>query len=158
MELVGLRYFNVFGPRQDPYGAYAAVIPLFIKHLMAESSPVVNGDGSYSRDFTYIANVVQANQRAATVANPEAVNTVYNVACGARTTLNELVEVLKELLTPYNPKIAKVEIKHGPERLGDIPHSLASIEKAQKLLGYSPTHQIKDGLKEAIGWYWENLK
>ena len=158
MELVGLRYFNVFGPRQDPYGAYAAVIPLFIKHLMDESSPVVNGDGSYSRDFTYVANVVQANQLAATVTNPEALNTVYNVACGVRTTLNELVEILKELLIPYNSKIANIEINHGPERLGDIPHSLASVEKAQKLLGYRPTHQIKDGLREAIGWYWENLK
>lgn len=158
MELVGLRYFNVFGPRQDPYGAYAAVIPLFIKHLMDESSPVVNGDGTYSRDFTYVANVVQANQRAATVTNPAAVNTVYNVACGARTTLNELVEILKELLIPYNSKIANIEIKHGSERLGDIPHSLASVDKAQKLLGYKPTHQIKDGLREAIGWYWENLK
>lgn len=157
MELVGLRYFNVFGPRQDPYGAYAAVIPLFIKHLMAEASPVINGDGSYSRDFTYVANVVQANQLAATVTNPEAVNTVYNVACGSRTTLKELVEMLKKLLTPYKPAIAAVEIQYGPERLGDIPHSLASIEKARKLLGYNPTHQINDGLKEAIGWYWDNL-
>lgn len=158
MELVGLRYFNVFGPRQDPFGAYAAVIPLFIKNLKSGTSPVVNGDGSFSRDFTYVANVVQANQLAATINTPEAVNTVYNVACGARTTLNELVEALKDSLKEYDPSIAKVSINYGPERLGDIPHSLASIEKAQRLLGYKPTHQIKDGLKEAIGWYWENLR
>lgn len=158
MELVGLRYFNVFGPRQDPFGAYAAVIPLFIKNLISATSPQVNGDGSYSRDFTYVANVVQANQLASTVTDISAVNTVYNVACGARTTLTELVETLKELLSVYDPSVVGVKINYGPERLGDIPHSLASIEKARKLLGYNPTHQLKDGLKEAIGWYWENLR
>ncbi len=158
MQLVGLRYFNVFGPKQDPHGAYAAVIPLFIKNLISGVSPVINGDGNYSRDFTYIANVVQANQLAAMVDNRLAINTVYNIACGARTTLNELVEILRNLLSAYNPEIAKVEIVHGPERLGDIPHSLASIDKARQLLNYNPTHQLKDGLTEAIGWYWENLK
>jgi len=158
MQLVGLRYFNVFGPKQDPHGAYAAVIPLFIKNLMSGVSPVINGDGNYSRDFTYIANVVQANQLAAMVDNPLAINTVYNIACGARTTLNELVEILRNLLSAYSPEIAKVEIVHGPERLGDIPHSLASVDKARQLLNYNPTHQLKDGLTEAIGWYWENLK
>lgn len=158
MELVGLRYFNVFGPRQDPYGAYAAVIPLFIKNLISNTSPVINGDGSYSRDFTYIANVVQANQLAAMVDLPDAVNTVYNIACGNRTTLNELIATLKELLCKYDPSIANVKITYGPERMGDIPHSLASIDKAGKLLGYKPTHQLKNGLEEAIGWYWESLK
>jgi UDP-N-acetylglucosamine 4-epimerase len=158
MELVGLRYFNVFGPRQDPFGAYAAVIPLFVKNLISGTSPVVNGDGSYSRDFTYVANVVQANQLAATVANADAINTVYNVACGYRTTLNELIDALKEYLSVYDPAILNVPVRYGPVRLGDVPHSLASIDKAVNLLGYNPTYQLKDGLKEAIGWYWENLK
>lgn len=158
MELIGLRYFNVFGPRQDPFGAYAAVIPLFVKNLISGISPVVNGDGSYSRDFTYVANVVQANQLAATVANVDAINTVYNVACGYRTTLNELIDTLKEFLSAYDPAIINVPVNYGPVRLGDVPHSLASIDKAVSLLGYNPTYQLKDGLKEAIGWYWENLK
>ena len=158
MELVGLRYFNVFGPRQDPDGAYAAVIPLFVKNLISHNSPKINGDGTFSRDFTYIANVVQANELAATIESPDAINTVYNVACGTRTTLNELVEHLKSLLQQYDSQIANVDIEYGSERLGDVPHSLASIEKAQKLLDYQPTHQIKAGLQEAIDWYWNNLK
>jgi UDP-N-acetylglucosamine 4-epimerase len=158
MELIGLRYFNVFGPRQDPFGAYAAVIPLFVKNLLTYVSPRINGDGTFSRDFTYIANVVQANELAATVEAPAAVNTVYNVACGNRTTLNELVGYLKELLMRYDPAIADVSIEYGPVRLGDIPHSLASIEKASAILGYAPTHQIRDGLREAIDWYRENLR
>ena len=158
MEIIGLRYFNVFGPRQDPFGAYAAVIPLFVKNLINLTSPKINGDGSFSRDFTYIANVVQANELAATVESPEAKNTVYNVACGAQTSLNELFAILKELLQQYNPEISKISPNYGPERIGDVPHSLASIEKAQTLLGYYPTHQIKEGLREAIDWYWNNLK
>ena len=158
MELIGLRYFNVFGPRQDPHGAYAAVIPLFVKNLITHVPPKINGDGSFSRDFTYVANVVQVNELAATVENKSAFNTVYNVACGERTTLNELFSYLKELLEPYDPKIADINPKYGPERLGDVPHSLASIEKAEILLGYSPTHNIKEGLTEAIDWYWNNLK
>ena len=158
MELVGLRYFNVFGPRQDPNGAYAAVIPKFVKALIARQSPVVNGDGSYSRDFTYVANVVQANERAAMTQAPEAVNTVYNVACGERTSLNELLEHLKKLLAQYDPAIENVEIKYGPTRQGDVPHSLASVEKAGQRLGYLPEYKVGDGLKEAIQWYWENLR
>ncbi|MFW5890384.1 MAG: SDR family oxidoreductase, partial [Marinilabiliaceae bacterium] len=126
MELVGLRYFNVFGPRQDPNGAYAAVIPRFVSALIAKEPPVVNGDGSFSRDFTYVANVVQANELAATTKKPEAINTVYNVACGERTSLNELLDYLKNLLSKYDPAIKNVEIKYGPPRQGDVPHSLAS--------------------------------
>jgi len=158
LETVGLRYFNVFGRRQDPNGAYAAVIPLFVKKFMNHESPVINGTGDYSRDFTYIDNVIQMNERAMTTDNVNAVNTVYNTAVGDRTTLNQLVGYLKEFLTEYDAEIAKVEIIHGPNRLGDIPHSLASIDKARQLLGYEPTHVIRDGLKEAVKWYWDNLK
>ena len=158
LETIGLRYFNVFGRRQDPSGAYAAVIPLFVKQFMDYESPVINGTGDFSRDFTYIKNVVQMNEKAIQATNKEAVNTVYNTAVGDRTTLNELVGYLKEFLSVLDPKIASVEIKHGPNRKGDIPHSLASIDKARKLLGYEPTHKIKEGLKEAVDWYWENLK
>ena len=158
IETVGLRYFNVFGRRQDPNGAYAAVIPLFVKKFMNHESPVINGTGDYSRDFTYIDNVIQMNERAMTTDNAAAVNTVYNTAVGDRTTLNQLVGYLKEFLTEYDAEIAKVEIIHGPNRQGDIPHSLASIEKARQLLGYEPTHVIREGLKEAVKWYWDNLK
>lgn len=158
LETIGLRYFNVFGRRQDPNGAYAAVIPLFVKQFMNYESPVINGTGDFSRDFTYIENVVQMNEKAMLATNNEAVNTVYNTAVGDRTTLNELVGYLKEFLSVLDPKIASVEIKHGPNRKGDIPHSLASIDKARNLLGYEPTHKIKEGLKEAVDWYWENLK
>ncbi|RKS21843.1 UDP-N-acetylglucosamine 4-epimerase [Flavobacterium endophyticum] len=158
LETIGLRYFNVFGRRQDPNGAYAAVIPLFVKQFMDYESPVINGTGDFSRDFTYIKNVVQMNERAIQATNKEAVNTVYNTAVGDRTTLNELVGYLKEFLSVLDPKIVSVEIKHGPNRKGDIPHSLASIDKARKLLGYEPTHKIREGLKEAVDWYWENLK
>lgn len=157
MECIGLRYFNVFGRRQDPFGAYAAVIPLFVKKLMAHESPVINGDGEYSRDFTYIDNVVQMNILAMTTTNPEAVNQVYNTAYGERTTLNQLVGYLKELLSEFDSEIANVEILHGPNRLGDIPHSLACIDKARKLLGYNPEYSMRDGLKEAARWYWNNI-
>jgi UDP-N-acetylglucosamine 4-epimerase len=157
MECIGLRYFNVFGRKQDPEGAYAAVIPLFVKKLMQHQSPVINGTGEYSRDFTYIGNVIQMNLLALGTTNPEAVNTVYNTAFGDRTTLNELVEILKELLSAYDPEISKIEVIHGPNRTGDIPHSLASIEKAKRLLGYKPEYNLKDGLKEAVHWYWENI-
>ncbi len=158
LETIGLRYFNVFGRRQDPNGAYAAVIPLFVKQLMKKESPVINGTGDYSRDFTYVDNVVQMNERAMLTANPAAINTVYNTAVGDRTTLNDLVKYLKEYLSAYDAEIAEVEVVHGPNRLGDIPHSLASVEKAKALLGYEPTHTIDQGLKEAVAWYWENLK
>ena len=157
MECIGLRYFNVFGRRQDPFGAYAAVIPLFVKKLMAHESPVINGDGEYSRDFTYIDNVIQMNMLAMTTTNPDAVNQVYNTAFGERTTLNQLVNYLKEYLSEFDPKIADVEILHGPNRHGDIPHSLACIDKARKLLGYIPEYSMRDGLKEAVKWYWHNI-
>ncbi len=158
LETIGLRYFNVFGRRQDPNGAYAAVIPLFVKKFMNHESPVINGTGDYSRDFTYIDNVIQMNERAMLAENPEAVNTVYNTAVGDRTTLNELVGYLKEFLTEYDTEIANVEVIHGPNRQGDIPHSLASVDKARQLLGYEPTHVIREGLQEAVKWYWDNLK
>ncbi|MGQ1889781.1 SDR family oxidoreductase [Thermophagus sp. OGC60D27] len=157
MELIGLRYFNVFGPRQDPDGAYAAVIPKFVSALIQKQSPVVNGDGTFSRDFTYVANVLQANELAATVENKEAVNTVYNVACGARTSLNQLVDYLKNLLSDFDESIGGVEVVYGPERKGDVPHSLASIDKARELLGYNPEYNVAEGLKAAIQWYWETL-
>ena len=156
-EYIGLRYFNVFGRRQDPHGAYAAVIPLFVKKFMAHESPVINGDGEYSRDFTYIDNVIQMNMLALETENPEAVNQIYNTAYGERTTLNDLVKYLKEYLSAYDPEIAEVEPTHGPYRVGDIPHSLASVEKAKRLLGYEPKYSMKEGLKEAVKWYWENL-
>ena len=157
MECIGLRYFNVFGRRQDPFGAYAAVIPLFVKKLMAHESPMINGDGEYSRDFTYIDNVIQMNMLAMTTTNPDAVNQVYNTAFGERTTLNQLVNYLKEYLSEFDPKIADVEILHGPNRQGDIPHSLACIDKARKLLGYIPEYSMREGLKEAVKWYWHNI-
>lgn len=158
LECIGLRYFNVFGRRQDPKGAYAAVIPKFVLQLLAHESPVINGSGDYSRDFTYIDNVIQMNELAMVAKNPSACNTVYNTAVGDRTNLNELVAYLKEFLTNYDPEIEKVAIIHGPNRIGDIPHSLASIEKAKTLLGYQPSHKIREGLKEAVDWYWKNLR
>ena len=158
LETIGLRYFNVFGRRQDPNGAYAAVIPKFVMQLMEHESPVINGAGDYSRDFTYIDNVIQMNERAMLTDNPNAINTVYNTAVGDRTTLNELVNYLKELLTFYDQSIANIEVVHGPSRQGDIPHSLASVDKARRLLGYEPTHGIREGLEEAVKWYWDNLK
>lgn len=157
METIGLRYFNVFGRRQDPNGAYAAVIPKFCMQLMAHESPVLNGDGSYSRDFTYVDNVVQINQLAAMTEKPEAVNQVYNVACGGRVDLNEMTGVLKENLSKFDPAIEAVRIINGPERLGDIPHSQADISKARNLLDYAPTHSFSEGIKETAEWYFNNL-
>ncbi len=158
LETIGLRYFNVFGRKQDPNGAYAAVIPKFVMQLMDLESPRINGDGNYSRDFTYIDNVIQMNELAMTTTNAAAINTVYNTAYGDRNTLNNLVDYLKEYLSVYNPKIARVEVEYGPNRVGDIPHSLASIEKAKKLLGYQPQFSMQNGLKESVKWYWDNLK
>ena len=158
LETIGLRYFNVFGKRQDPNGAYAAVIPLFVKQFMAYESPVINGSGDFSRDFTHIDNVIQMNELAMLTENPDAINTVYNTAVGDRTTLNELVAHLKTYLTEYDSKIESVNVIHGENRKGDIPHSLASIDKAKKLLKYKPSHTMQSGLKEAIDWYWVNLK
>ncbi len=157
IETIGLRYFNVFGRRQDPNGAYAAVIPLFVKKLMNHESPTINGDGSYSRDFTYIDNVLQANHLAALVRAPEAVNQVYNVAYGGRTSLNDLYELIRKLIGRYDSKVLGIEAVHGPNRSGDIPHSLASIEKAKRLLGYRPTYSVEEGMEESIDWYRENL-
>ena len=158
LECIGLRYFNVFGRRQDPDGAYAAVIPKFVMQLMRHESPVINGDGEYSRDFTYIDNVLQANYLALTTTKFEALNTVYNVAYGERTTLNQLVYYLKKYLSTFDPEIADVEAIHGSNRSGDIPHSLACINKAKRLLDYNPQYSVQQGLKEAVDWYWHNLK
>ncbi|QZK89576.1 SDR family oxidoreductase [Flavobacterium sp. CHNK8] len=158
LETIGLRYFNVFGRKQDPNGAYAAVIPKFVMQLMQHESPKINGDGNYSRDFTYIDNVIQMNELAMLTQNPEAVNTVYNTAFGDRNTLNNLVTYLKQYLSVYDPEIENIAVEYGPNRAGDIPHSLASIEKAQRLLHYNPQFSLQKGLQEAVGWYWEHLK
>lgn len=158
LETIGLRYFNVFGRRQDPKGAYAAVIPKFVMQLMKHESPVINGDGNFSRDFTYIDNVIQMNELAMLTQNQDALNTVYNTAYGDRTTLNQMTNLLKEYLSEYDAQIANIQVVHGPNRVGDIPHSLASIDKAKKLLNYSPQYSFQEGLKEAVKWYWDNLK
>jgi len=158
LETIGLRYFNVFGRKQDPKGAYAAVIPKFVMQLMQHQSPIINGDGNYSRDFTYIDNVIQMNELAMTTTQPEAINTVFNTAFGDRNTLNDLVGYLKAYLGEYDESIKNIPIEYGPNRAGDIPHSLASIDKAQRLLGYAPQFSLQQGLKEAVGWYWEHLK
>lgn len=157
IDVVGLRYFNVFGRRQDPDGAYAAVIPKFALALIGHNPPTINGDGSYSRDFTYIDNVIQANKLAASVENSDALNTVYNVAFGERTTLNELYDYLRTALGNYDPAILSLDAKYGPNRAGDIPHSLADISKAKNLLGYAPKFSVKQGLQEAAKWYYEYL-
>lgn len=157
MEYIGLRYFNVFGRRQDPNGAYAAVIPLFVKQLMKHESPVINGDGEYSRDFTYIDNVIQMNLLALSTTKPEAINQIYNTAFGERTTLNQLLGYLKDYLSAFDSAITHVEIIHGPNRMGDIPHSLACVDKAKQLLSYDPPYSMKQGLKEAVKWYWNNI-
>ena len=158
METIGLRYFNVFGRNQDPNGAYAAVIPKFVAQFLNHESPVINGDGNFSRDFTYIDNVIQMNELAMLTENKSAINTVYNTAFGERTTLNELVNSLREFLSTYDNEIANVPIIYGENRVGDIPHSLASIEKAKKLLNYQPKFSMREGLKEAVNWYWNNLQ
>jgi len=157
LETIGLRYFNVFGRKQDPNGAYAAVIPKFVSQFMAGESPVINGNGEFSRDFTYIDNVIQANLLAITTNNKEAINTVYNVAFGERNTLKDLVELLKKQLTEFDSKIKDIQVIYGPNRVGDIPHSLASIDRAKNLLAYNPQFSLEKGLKEAVSWYWNNL-
>ena len=157
LDTIGLRYFNIFGKRQDPNGAYAAVIPLFVKKFINYQSPIINGDGSHSRDFTYIDNVVQMNFLAMTTTNENALNTVYNVAFGDKTTLLELTTLLKIYLSNFDKSILEIEIKHGENRIGEHPHSLASINKAKKLLDYNPKFNINDGIKEAVGWYWKYL-
>lgn len=158
METLGLRYFNVFGRRQDPDGQYAAVIPRFVKALIRHEAPLIFGDGSQTRDFTYIENVVQANLKAAAVDNPEAYNTAYNVACGDRVTLNELYIFLRDGLSKFDPEIGDINPVYTDPRQGDIPHSLASIEKTSRLLNYHPKFTLKQGLEHSIKWYWEHLK
>lgn len=158
LECVGLRYFNVYGRRQDSNGAYAAAIPKFCMQLMKYESPIINGDGTNSRDFTYIDNVLQMNELAMLTENKNAIGQVFNTAVGERTDLNQLLNLLKSYLSEFDSKIGSVEIIHGPNRQGDIPHSLASIEKAKSILGYEPSHNLEIGLKEAVRWYWENLK
>ena len=157
LETIGLRYFNVFGRKQDPNGAYAAVIPKFVSQLIKGKSPVINGDGNYSRDFTYIDNVIQANLLSLVTKNQKAINTIYNVAYGDRNNLNDLMRYLKEYLTEFDSTISNITVIHGPNRAGDIPHSHASIDKAKILLNYNPQFSFQKGLKEAVKWYWENL-
>ena len=157
LETIGLRYFNVFGRKQDPNGAYAAVIPKFVSQLMKGESPVINGDGNFSRDFTYIDNVIQANLLSLVTTDEKAINTVYNVAFGDRNTLNDLMLYLKKYLSEFDSKIADIEVVYGAKRAGDIPHSHASIEKAKNNLNYNPQFSLQSGLKEAVKWYWENL-
>ena len=147
LETIGLRYFNVFGPKQNPQGAYAAVIPLFIKAVLDNEPPLINGDGEHSRDFTYVANAVHANEAALFSQNKEAVNQVYNIAFGEQTSLNELFQTIKEIAG------SDLAAKYGPERAGDVKHSLADISKAKTFLGYNSAVNVRDGLKEAFEWY-----
>ncbi|MBB6461515.1 SDR family oxidoreductase [Flammeovirga kamogawensis] len=158
IETIGLRYFNVFGRKQDPHGAYAAVIPKFVIAMLNGESPVINGDGENSRDFTYIDNVLHANEQAALIINQKAVNEVYNVAFGERTDLKELYSYLQEFLSIYESKVKDIEPTFGPSRQGDVKHSLASIEKAKNLIDYNPQYSIKKGLKEAVEWYYNYLR
>src|SRR5674476_570936 len=157
IDVIGLRYFNVFGRHQDPDGAYAAIIPKFMKMLMKHEVPHINGDGSVSRDFTYIDNVIQANHLASVVQNKAALNQVYNVAHGERTSLNQLFTFIRTFAAEFDKSLLTIEPVYGPARAGDIPHSLASIEKAKRLLYYSPVLNVENGLKEAVKWYWKNL-
>lgn len=174
MQTIGLRYFNVFGRRQDPNGAYAAVIPLWVKALIRHASPFINGDGSYSRDFTYIDNVIQANELAMTTSREDLleraklynmnlpanapIDMVFNVAYGGNTTLLQLFACLKDNLSKFDPEIANVNPVFRENRAGDIPHSQASILKAQKILGYRPQYDAVTGFQQACEWYWNNLK
>jgi UDP-N-acetylglucosamine 4-epimerase len=155
IETIGLRYFNVFGSNQDPEGAYAAAIPRFIKAMVYGAPVTVHGDGQQSRDFTYIENVIQANQLAAVTENPDALNQAYNIAYGEQYSIEYLIGELEELLRELSPELPKVKITAIPERPGDIKHSLADITKARELLGYDPKYSLANGLKEAIRWYWD---
>lgn len=150
MHFIGLRYFNIFGPRQNPAGPYAAVIPLFAEAILKNTSPVINGDGSHSRDFTYVDNAVSANILSLFTENKEALNQVYNIACGEQTSLVQLFEYLRKEAG------SEVQPVHGPGRKGDVKHSLADISKARKLLGYSPAISVAEGLKKTFQWYKEN--
>jgi len=157
MEVIGLRYFNVYGPKQDPDGAYAAVIPKFIQQLKRGESPVINGDGSISRDFTYIDNVINANHLAAIVKRSDALNQVYNVACGESTSLLHMFEIIRDTMGASDRSILDVKPVFGPEREGDIRHSLASVSKAEKLLGYKPAVGIDNGLPATVKWFMKNF-
>ena len=158
IEVIGLRYFNVFGKRQSIDGPYSAVIPQFISKLINHESPLINGNGSFSRDFTHVDNVVKMNLLALSTKNKKAINQVYNTAIGEKTTINELFNQIKDSLIKYDNKISSVEAIYGDEREGDIPHSVASIKKAEKLLNYKPTINVEDGLKETVNWFYGNLK
>lgn len=147
LELIGLRYFNIFGPRQNPQGAYAAVIPLFMKAVLENQPPTINGNGNHSRDFTFVDNAVQANVKALFTNNTEAVNQVYNIAYGIQTTLNDVFNDIKQIAG------SSLQPIYGPERKGDVMHSLADISKAKNLLGYQPLFSAKDGLKITFDWY-----
>jgi UDP-N-acetylglucosamine 4-epimerase len=157
MESIGLRYFNIFGRRQDPEGAYAAVVPKWVASMIANEPVYINGDGETSRDFCYIDNVIQANLLAATSQHPDAANQVYNVAVGDRTTLNQLFETIRSLLAPKYPHLADSKPAYRDFRAGDVRHSLADITKARTRLGYEPTHRIAEGLAEAMEWYVRDL-
>lgn len=150
---VGLRYFNVFGPRQDPNGAYAAVIPRWASSMLLGEDIVIYGDGETTRDFCYVANVVQANLLAATVTDSAAVGQIYNIAAGGRMSLNELYVILRALVVERNPALAVPSARYESFRAGDIRHSQADIAKARRLLGYEPTHDVREGLRAALGWY-----
>jgi UDP-N-acetylglucosamine 4-epimerase len=156
-KTIGLRYFNIFGPRQDPEGAYAAVIPKWVASLLDDQPVYINGDGETSRDFCFIDNAVQANLLAATTENEEALNQVYNVAVGEQTTLNQLFEMIKSLLAKDRPGLSGVSAEYRDFRAGDVRHSLADISKAERLLGYMPTHRISEGMEEAMGWYLQDI-
>ena len=158
LQTIGLRYFNVFGRRQDPNGAYAAVIPKFVGQFLKGESPQINGDGSFSRDFTYIDNVIQMNHLAIETKNARAINQVYNTAVGDRITILEMTKLIRQGLSKFDLSVAKIDIKFGPDRNGDIPHSQASIKKAKNLLNYNPSHNFEKGLKESLTWYYNNLK
>jgi UDP-N-acetylglucosamine 4-epimerase len=157
MSTIGLRYFNIFGPRQDPDGAYAAVIPKWIAQLIGGDPVVINGDGETSRDFCYVENAVQANLLAATVTDAPALNQVYNIAVGERTTLNELFELERALLAERFPQVRECRPRYGEFREGDVRHSQADISKARRLLGYAPTHRVREGLADAMSWYVRSL-
>ena len=156
-KTIGLRYFNIFGPRQDPEGAYAAVIPKWVASLLNDLPVYINGDGETSRDFCFIDNAVQANLLAATAENEDALNQVYNVAVGEQTSLNQLFEMIKGLLVEDRPGLSGASAVYRDFRAGDVLHSLADISKATRLLGYAPTHRISEGMKEAMGWYIQDI-
>ena len=156
-QTIGLRYFNVFGPRQDPDGAYAAVIPKWVAAILKREPVTILGDGETSRDFCYIANVVQANLLAATTTRADALNQVYNVAVGDRTTLNDLYRAIHNGLHRRNPSLPEQKPTYGDFRVGDVRHSLANVDKARSLLGYDPSHTMSQGLELALDWYVANV-